>query len=115
MSITREQLKVGETYVNENGDTKRKVVTIGECGVFYSITDKEKYTENCCTIENFLKHHSIIKPEPKKIGEVAWFRCIKGGEIKGMVAKSDAFNAYNESEHWKRVTIKDNEIWEFYE
>ncbi len=71
MSITREQLKEGETYVDDEGE-KRKIISIGELRVFYSIMcDKRGVVENIWIIENFMRKHNLVKPEPKKLGEEA--------------------------------------------
>mgnify|MGYP001441056206 CR=1 FL=1 len=116
MSITREQLKVGETY-NCDGDLdfKRKILAIGETELFYLETYKEKRREDIEDVDNFLKHHSIVKPESKKIGEVAWFMWKDDGEIEGVMVDGLFFKKYINHSKWQRVTIKDNEIWEFYE
>lgn len=112
MSITRDQLKVGETYQTNVEDKKRTVLYIGNKAVFYEWVNDTEAGESQWDIKDFLKHNSIIKPEPKKLGEVAWFKHLNG-IVTGAVVGSDDFQDMSERTGYQRVTIKNNEIWSY--
>lgn len=66
MAITRDQLKVGETYRSDNWLVNRKILYIGEVCVFYKYShDDGDIGESSQYIDGFLNDHSII-PKPKK-------------------------------------------------
>ena len=66
MSITREELKVGETYISDNSSTTRKVLFIGNNSLFTYEVEGGGYSEETpYSINYFIKNNSPL-PKPKK-------------------------------------------------
>ena len=64
--ITREQLKVGETYSSVNNESaKRTVKFIGDLFVVYDIQGNETKEEGWSGVSYFLNNNNLI-PKPKK-------------------------------------------------
>ena len=66
MPITREELKVGETYISDYSSTTRKVLFIGNDSLFTYEVEGGGYSEETpYSINYFIKNNSPL-PKPKK-------------------------------------------------
>ena len=64
MAITREELKIGETYIELDCKVNRTILCIGELEVFYKYNSGSVFKENSISIANFIEGNSIV-PNPK--------------------------------------------------
>jgi len=78
----------------------------GDSPVRYLSSDGHCYNT---TVESVV----IPKPEPKLIGEVAWFIDTRDGEIIRAVQNRARFNVVDRDTSWQRVEIKDGKVYEW--